>query len=362
MGDTVTFSIGSNKKGDVARHITRVHNEMSVGGGGERGGGGGSGSRGGGSASFSSREPDFSRNSGPRKMARTSEEGYVISREHACTLALSPFAEHACTRALSPIALCRVFSQAPIWLHLCVLIPLPLNRFAQRVRGESSVSAQHIPRVNGKSEDGGVGGAKRRQIVDRAGSSGNGLNTGVGHIEGAQSGVRALSTLCCEHIEAALDVGREVMLAIFLIIFRTTEGSTWTDCDGPRTIKNTMRHTHPPPHFPYHQPCKQWDCTLLKNLIATNTSRYCMQDGPAIMAGHSIAEVKAIVVSHTNPEQKLAFSHKQLNDWLQITEGNVKVLLGQIETEDATKFRAKLDSIGPKNVTLSTAGMFAHTQ
>ena len=71
-------------------------------------------------------------------------------------------------------------------------------------------------------------------------------------------------------------------------------------------------------------------------------------------------KVKAIVVSHTSPEQKLDFSHKVLNDWLQIVEGNVKVLLGQIETEDATKFRAKLDSIGPKNVTLST-GMFVHT-
>jgi len=161
-----------------------------------------------------------------------------------------------------------------------------------------------------------------------------------------------------QSIEAALDVGRQVMLVIFRGIFPVIEGSTWTDLDGPLAVEKRMStrwtRIH---HFSWE--CEKWDCTLLKNLIANHNSPYSLQNGPAKMAGQILATAKATFVSHTNLTHKVNLSPQDIVDWLRIIFGCIHVLLGQIQPQVATKLRAKLDSIGPNNLMFPT-GIFLY--
>jgi len=161
-----------------------------------------------------------------------------------------------------------------------------------------------------------------------------------------------------QSIEAALDSGRQVMLVIFRGMFHVIEGSTWTDLDGHLAVEKRMspywlRKNH------FSRECGKWDCTLLKNLIAEDNSPYCLQNGPAKMAGHTLAKAKAIFVSHTNLTHKVNLSPQDIVDWLRIIFVAIHVLLGQIQPQVATKLRAKLDSIGPNNLMFPT-GIFVY--
>ena len=74
-------------------------------------------------------------------------------------------------------------------------------------------------------------------------------------------------------------------------------------------------------HPPIPLECENWDCTLLKNLIAMDNSPYCLQNGPAKMAGHSLATAKARFVSHTNMTGKINLSPEDIVDWLRTILG-----------------------------------------
>jgi len=277
-----------------------------------------------------------------------------------------------------------------------ILTPPPPSQSSLVGHSESAVPAQQIPaqqipQVNGASQGEG-GGQNYQQIVstdlqthprsnesegqksdsilsllDRGllGGEGGGSiggNSVQTRVENTHSCAPGFTTMCqdvpWQSIEAALDVGRQVMLVIFRGIFHVIEGLTWTDSDGPLAVKKRMpthwMHIH---HFP--RECEKWDCTLLKNLIAKDNSPYCLQNGPAKMAGHSLATAKAMFVSHTNMTHKVNLSPQDIVDWLRNILGPIHVLLGQIQPQVATKLRAKLDSIGPNKLMFPT-GIFVH--